>query len=135
MEQNSLRISEFADGVCYLLTFSYFHIISRYSDLKTLLPSSNFCFVSLLKINTRHREKVENLNCTKHLKETYRKSTLMLLIKEHVENLATALQKYHAHKSLKSKHSQMQLIQCQLCLMCEAGDFCSACMNIGSPFT
>lgn len=59
----------------------------------------------------------------------------MLLIKEHVENLAIALQKYHTYKSLKSKQSQMQLIQFQLHLMCEAGAFCTVCMNTGSPFT
>lgn len=57
----------------------------------------------------------------------------MLLIKEHVENLAIALQKYYTYKSLKSKQGQM-LIQFRLCLMCEAGAFCSVCMNIGSAF-
>lgn len=58
----------------------------------------------------------------------------MLLIKEHVENLAIAFQKYYTYKSLKSKQGQMLLIQFQLCLVCEAGAFCSVCMDTGSTF-
>ena len=34
----------------------------------------------------------------------------MLLIKEHVENLAIALQKYYTYKSLKSRQGQMHYI-------------------------
>lgn len=134
MEQNSVLWSlDSQMGYFCLLRFSYFLIISIYSDLTKkahnflLLPSNNLCFALLSQEQhkTNIKKKAKNMNCTKHLQETYRKSALMLLIKEHVENRTIALQKYYTYKSLKNKQSQMQLIHFQLCLMCEAGAFCA----------